>query len=114
VWDTCSGTSNGKRDDMKCSVVLKYGMKRDFNRWLGTLGPKAPVKSLTELREWNREHEKDGAIKFGQSNLDISDEMDVVKDRARYEGDRAKDIRVAATHGIDEVMTAYKLDALLF
>ena len=46
--------------------------------------------------------------------LDISDEMDVAADQARYEGDRAKDIELAATHGIDEVMKAYKLDALLF
>ena len=99
---------------MKCSIVLKYGMKRDFNRWLGTLGPSAPVKTLTELRQWNRAHEKEGAIKFGQSELDISDEINVAADRARYEGDRAKDIELAATHGIDEVMKAYKLDALLF
>jgi len=114
TWNICSGADNGRRDDTKCSVVLKYGMKRDFNRWLATLGAAAPVKSLNELRLWNREHEKDGAIKFGQSNLDISDEMDVAADKARYEGDRAKDIELAATHGIDEVMKAYKLDALLF
>jgi len=114
TWNACSGADNGRRDDTKCSVVLKYGMKRDFNRWLATLGSAAPVKSLTELREWNREHEKDGAIKFGQSQLDISDEMDVAADRTRYEGDRAKDIELTATHGIDEVMKAYKLDALLF
>ena len=38
-------------------------------------------KSLTELREWNITHTKAGAIKYGQSNLDISDEMDVEADR---------------------------------
>jgi len=35
-------------------------------------------------------------------------------DRARYESDRAKDIALAGTHGIDEVMKANRLDALLF
>ena len=35
-----------------------------------------------------------GAIKYGQAQLDISDEMDVEADRARYEADRAKDIRL--------------------
>jgi amidase len=89
-------------------------MKRDFNAWLATLGPSAPVKSLTALREWNIKHERAGAIKYGQSNLDISDEMDVEADRARYEADRAKDIALAATHGIDEVMKTNRLDALLF
>ena len=113
-WSICSGTVASKGNDANCSVVLKYGMKRDFNRWLATLGPTAPVKSLTELREWNLKHERAGAIKYGQSNLDISDEMDVDTDRARYEADRAKDIELSATHGIDEVMKSNRLDALLF
>ncbi|MGD1093634.1 MAG: amidase, partial [Bryobacteraceae bacterium] len=78
------------------------------------LGPAAPVKTLTELREWNITHTKSGAIRFGQSNLDVSDEMDVVADRARYEIDRAKDLALSATHGIDEAMQTNHLDALLF
>ncbi len=113
-WGICSGWSEGKGKDADCSVAFKYGMKRDFNEWLATLGPAAPVKTLTELREWNLTHTKAGAIKYGQSNLDISDEMDVEADRARYEADRAKDIALAGPHGIDEVMKAQKLDALLF
>src|SRR5262245_4410939 len=71
-WNICSGAGNSKGNDAGCSVVLKYGMKRDFNRWLETLGQSAPVKSLTDLREWNLKHERAGAIKYGQSNLDIS------------------------------------------
>jgi amidase len=113
-WNICSGAGNAKGSDGNCSVVLKYGMKRDFNRWLSSLGPSAPVKSLTELRQWNLKHERAGAIKYGQSNLDISDEMDVEADRTRYEADRARDIELAGTHGIDEVMKANRLDALMF
>jgi len=114
LWGQCSGLNNSKGLDANCSVVLKYGMKRDFNAWLATLGPSAPVKTLTELREWNITHTAAGAIRFGQSQLDISDEMDVQGDRARYEHDRAKDIELAGTHGIDEAMKANNLDALLF
>jgi amidase len=113
-WNICSGAGNGKGRDANCSSVLKYGMKRDFNQWLSTLGPAAPVKTLTELREWNLKHEKAGAIKFGQSNLDISDEVDLVADRAKYEADRAKDLALAGTNGIDAAMKANNLDALLF
>ncbi len=113
-WNICSGWSDAKGKDADCSVSFKYGMKRDFNKWLATLGPSAPVKTLTELREWNLKHTKAGAMKYGQSNLDISDEMDVQADKARYEADRAKDIALAGAHGIDEVMKANKLDALLF
>jgi amidase len=113
-WGQCSGVNSAKGKDDGCSVVLKYGMKRDFNTWLASLGPAAPVKSLTELRDWNRAHEKAGAIKYGQSNLDISDEMDLEKDRARYEADRARDVRLGGSHGIDEIMKSERLDAILF
>ena len=113
-WNGCSGANNAKGKDEDCSVVLKYGMKRDFNNWLKSLGAAAPVKTLTELREWNTKHANAGAIKYGQSLLDISDEMDVEKDKARYDADRAKDIRLGGTHGIDEIMKSERLDALLF
>jgi amidase len=112
-WNTC-GANQGKGMDDTCSVVFKYGMKRDFNLWLASLGPSAPVKSLTDLRMWNLEHRNAGAIKYGQALLDISDEMDVDADRARYQADRAKDIALAGTHGIDEAMKTNRLDALLF
>ncbi len=89
-------------------------MKRDFNAWLKTLGDSAPVKTLTELRLWNLAHTSAGSLKYGQSNLDISDEVDLERDKARYESDRARDIRLAATEGIDAAMKTHQLDALLF
>ena len=113
-WNTCGGLDEAKGRDANCSIVFKYGMKRDFNEWLKSLGDKAPVKTLTELREWNVAHQRGGAIKFGQANLDVSDEMDLRGDRERYDADRRKDLRLSAEHGIDEVMKAQKLDALFF
>ena len=114
LWNTCAGLDGAKGRDANCSVVFKYGMKRDFNQWLASLGAKAPVKNLTELREWNVRHQKAGAIKYGQAQLDVSDEMDVETDRARYQADRAKDLLLSATNGIDAVMKEHRLDALLF
>ena len=114
AWGRCAGMATSKGRDANCSVVFKYGFKRDFNAWLKSLGPSAPVKSLTELRMFNLTHTEGNAIRYGQSNLDGADEMDLVADKARYEADRAKDLDLAATHGIDEVMKANKLDALLF
>ena len=96
------------------SSVLDYGMKRDFNAWLATLGDGAPVKTLTELREWNRAHEAAGAIKYQQARLDGADEIDLQADRVRYEEDRARDIELNGTRGIDAVMDELDLDALLF
>ena len=114
LWNTCSGANQSKGMDADCSIDFKYGMKRDFNAWLKSLGAAAPVPTLTALREWNIAHQKAGAIKYGQSNLDISDEMDLDADKARYDADRAKDIRLGGAHGIDEVMKSERLDAILF
>jgi amidase len=107
LWNVCAGRDNGRANDTACSVVFKYGMKRDFNAWLASLGASAPVKTMTELREWNLAHRDAGTLKYGQENLDISDEMNLDRDRARYEADRR-------AHGIDEVMQSQRLDALLF
>jgi amidase len=113
-WPVCSGADGSKGHDAQCSVVFKYGMKRDFNKWLASLGPTAPVKSLTELRDWNLAHRQAGSLRFGQGQLDNSDEMDVEADRTRYEADRAKDVALSAGHGIDAIMNSASLDALLF
>jgi amidase len=113
-WNPCSGLDDAKGQDADCSIVFKYGMKRDFNAWLASLGDRAPVKTLTGLREWNVAHQKAGAIKYGQAQLDISDEMNLQADRERYQADRRKDILLSATHGIDAALEAHHLDALLF
>jgi amidase len=97
------------------STVLSFGMKRDFNAWLATLGARAPVRSLTELRQWNLAHARAGSLKYGQAELDRADAKSLTgSDRDRYEADREKDLYLTAEHGIDEVMTALDLDALLF
>jgi amidase len=113
LWPYCSGANQAKGKDENCSVNFKYGMKRDFNSWLASLGPSAPVKTLAELRQWNLNHVKAGAIKFGQSRIDISDEMDVEADRARNEADVQKDILLSRTNGLDAVLKANHLDAIL-
>jgi amidase len=114
AWPICAGARGGRGADGHCSVVLKYGMRRDFTRWLGSLGSRAPVVRLSALREWNRAHVGEGALRFGQAALDISDEMDEVQDRNRYEADRARDLVMTTTHGIDAVMRSSQLTALVF
>jgi amidase len=113
-WPVCSGPDNAKGKDDNCTTTYKYGMKRDFSRWLALLGDASPLKSLTELRAWNEAHRSAGTLKYGQSNLDNADEIDLATDRARYQADRRKDLRVTAKHGIDEIMKSKQLDALLF
>jgi amidase len=111
-WDYCAGADQGRSSDETCTVNFKYGMKRDFDAWLKTLGPTAPVKTLTELRQWNLAHAKAGAARFNQSRLDISDEMDLQRDAARFEADHKKDWLLSRDRGIDAVLKAHKLDAI--
>jgi amidase len=110
----CRDDSGMRGKDEGCSIVFKYGMKRDFNAWLASLGPSSPIKTLTALREWNVARRAEGAIKYGQAQLDISDEVDLERDRSRYLADRAADIRLTAAEGIDAVMKRDRLDALMF
>jgi amidase len=113
LFGTCTGT---RAADVigSCSAVFKYGFKRDFNAFLSTLGSSAPVRTLTELRQFNTANASQNAIRYRQDLLDVSDEMDLVADRTRYQLDRAKDIDLAAVHGIDAAIAANQLDALLF
>jgi amidase len=113
LWDYCSGADQAKGKDANCSVNFKYGMKRDFNHWLASLGASAPVKTLFELRQWNLSHVNAGAMKYGQSRLDISDEMDLEADRARNEADHRKDLLLSRGNGIEAVLKANRLDAIL-
>jgi amidase len=114
LFPVCSGPDGARGKDANCSIVFKYGMKRDFNAWLASLGDRAPVKTLTELRAWNIAHERAGSMKYGQAQLDISDEIDLERDKARYDADRARDVRLAGPEGIDAALKQHTLDALLF
>ena len=113
LFDYCAGAEYAEGKDATCSSPFKYGMKRDFNAWLASLGSSAPVKTLTELRNWNLAHARANAIRYQQSRLDISDEIDLVADKARYEADRAKDLRLSRDQGIDAVLEQHKLDAFI-
>lgn len=113
LFEFCSGAEHAKGKDQNCSINFKYGMKRDYNAWLASLGPSAPVKSLRDHIAWNKAHEKAGAIRYQQSRFDISDEIDLVADKARVDADDAKDKRLSRDQGIDGVLKAYQLDAFI-
>ena len=112
-WPMCIGDtgSGGRRG---CSLVLSYGMKRDFTAWLQSLGDRAPVRTLSELRSWNRAHAREGTLRFGQDQLDASDSLDVEVHRPRYMSDRQKDLRLTRQEGIDAALRKHRLDALIF
>lgn len=110
----CQAAADGVAPDDLCSNVLRYGMKRDFNAWLGSLGGSAPVKSLSELRRWNSAHQAHGAMRYGQGRLDTADAVHLEQDQARYQRNRAEDLQLTRQEGLDAVMAAHRLDALMF
>src|SRR5262245_4006636 len=114
TFGICAAREQTKANDANCSVALKYGFKRDFNHFLASLGPTAPVPTLSALRAFNTAHAADNAIKYLQARLDISDEMNVATDMARYLSDRQKDLMLAGTTGIDAALAGGNFDALLF
>jgi len=113
LFEFCSGGEHAKGKDANCSINFKYGMKRDYNAWLASLGASAPVKTLREHIAWNVAHAKAGAIKYQQSRFDISDEIDLVADKARLDRDDEKDKRLSRDQGINGVLKAHQLDAFI-
>ena len=54
----------------------------------------APAGSgcCSELRDWNTAHEKMGAIKYGQSQLDNSDKLELEKDGVGFTGSACSEL----------------------
>jgi amidase len=110
----CEAPFTGNASDDLCSQVLRYTMKRDFNLWLTSLGPTAPVKTFSELRAWNVANQARSSMRYGQGRLDFADSVDLDRDRARYARDRQADLLLTRVQGLDAVITTHRLDAILF
>ncbi len=107
-----------------CSTVLLYGFKRDLNHYLASLGPSAPVHTIDDVVAYNNAHAS-VALKYGQFLAISSSLMNTdpgSADTIRYQTDRAKDLDIAKTRGLDAVYngpdgipgTADDFDAILF
>ncbi|HEX2665919.1 MAG TPA: amidase family protein [Candidatus Acidoferrum sp.] len=105
----------GNLPQTNCSTVLLYGFKRDLNAYLASLGPNAPVKTLEDVINYNSAHSA-YALKYGQILALAAETLDTSPgsaDTVRYNSDRAKDLDIAKTRGLDVVFSA-GFDAILF
>jgi amidase len=93
------------------SGVLRYEFKRDLNRYLSTLRPGFPIRTLADVIAFNI---KANVLKYGQALALASEATDLEGGKAEYLADRAKDLRLSREEGIDRVMRRHHLDALLF
>src|SRR5438552_7064855 len=101
-----------------CSTVLLFGFKRDLNAYLAKLPAGAPVRTLADVIAFNNNFTINGmqvGLNYGQGLAIAADSLDTragSSDTARYVSDRAKDLDIAKTRGLDVVYRDF--DAVLF
>ena len=94
------------------TLVLNYEFKANINRYFASLGPAAPVKSLTELIAFNEAHRDREMPFFGQERLIISEATSGL-DAPEYVRAVAAIQRAMRADGIDAVMARHRLDAIV-
>jgi len=111
IIDPADIPTHGKFDDSELEVLL-YEFKADLNSYLASLGPRAPVKSLKEIIDFNEQFRDREMPYFGQELFIKAQAKGPLTDKA-YRNALAKNLRMSRKEGIDAVMNKHKLDALI-
>ncbi len=111
IIDPADIPTNGKFDDSELEVLL-YEFKADLNSYLASLGPRAPVKSLKEIIDFNEQYRDREMPWFGQDIMIKAQAKGPLTEKA-YKDALAKNLRMSRKEGIDFVMNKNKLDALV-
>jgi amidase len=93
-------------------TVFLYELKADLAAYFARLGPKAPVRSLKDVIDFNERHKKQEMPYFGQDTF-VKSEAKGPLHSYEYQEALAKCRRLARTEGIDAVMDKSRLDALV-
>jgi amidase len=111
VIDPADIPTAGKFDDSELEVLL-YEFKADLNEYLRSLGPRAPVKSLKEIIDFNEQYRNREMPWFGQDIMTKAQAKGPLTDKA-YRDALAKNHQLSRKQGIDFVIDKHKLDALI-
>ncbi len=94
------------------SSVLLYEFKSAINRYLASLGPHAPVRTLRDLIDYNNLNHLQ-TLKYGQRTLEKAEyETSGTMTETKYILDRLRDWRASREDGIDKLVAEHRLDAL--
>ncbi|WP_339218111.1 amidase family protein [Paenibacillus sp. FSL W7-1279] len=93
--------------------VLRYEFKKYVNDYLANVDASLPVHSLAEVIAYNEAH-AEIALKYGQGTLIWAEETSGTLTETEYLKSKQKNKEMAGARGIDHVLQAYQLDALLF
>ena len=91
--------------------VLLHEFGPALAAYLATV-PDPPVRDLAEIVAYNRDHDTI-ALKYGQAILEEALAVDHDGDAASYAALRARDAAIAGEHGIDAVLDAWDVAAIL-
>lgn len=95
--------------------ILDYEFKRDLNAYLARLPRSAPMNTLDDVVRYNLAHAAEGTIKFGQTQLVTSNNIDLTDPVAKAAYETNRDTGIAgARDRIDSVLRAQTLDAIVF
>jgi len=111
VIDPADIPTQGKFDDSELEVLL-FEFKADLNSYLASLGPRAPIKSLKEIIDFNEQYRDREMPYFGQDLFIKAQAKGPLTDK-KYRDALAKNRRLSRKEGIDAVMNKNKLDALI-
>jgi amidase len=111
VVDPTDIATIGKTGDNETTVLL-YELKADLNAYLARLGPKAPVKTLLEVIEFNDRNRAKEMPYFGQ-DMFLKAQAKGGLDTKEYLDALQNNLRMARQEGIDATMDKFKLDALV-
>jgi len=92
--------------------VLLYEFKAGINNYLAALGPTSKMRTLTDLIAFNEENKSKEMPYFGQELFEQAQKRGSLAD-AKYTKALAKSRLNTRAKGIDAIMTAHKLDALV-
>jgi amidase len=111
IIDPAEIETTGKFDDTELEVLL-YELKADLNKYLSGLGPRAPVRSLKEIIEFNEKNADREMPYFGQDLFIKAEAKGPLTDKA-YLDALSKNRQLSRAEGIDAVMSKNKLDAMV-
>ena len=109
--DPANISTLGQFDDSEFDVLL-YEFKADLNKYLKGLGAPSLVHTLKDIIAFNDAHAAEEMPYFGQEIMTMAEKKGPLTE-AKYRAELAKNHRLSRALGIDAVMTAHKLDALV-
>jgi amidase len=92
--------------------VLLYEFKAGLNDYLASLGPSSKMRTLADVIAFNEAHRSTEMPYFGQELFEQAQKRGSLAD-AKYVKALAKSQLNTRSRGIDAIMTAHKLDALV-